>query len=602
MANITNIVVLMLENRSYDNVLGGLYLTNTAPQNQADLNGLDGTETNPDPSGGAPIAVRSTSGAVTLGDSGPAYAPTCLPMADPGEPFDDMAQQFLSLPAPPMSNPYGKYNPDASGLMQGFTTNYYARLPADQQSTNLADIMNYLTPEQLPVTAFLAQQFGVCDQWFASAPTHTFTNRTFAVLGGPAVTQPVHLISREPDGQPFAYMDDPQFLADLATSVRIRSTSIFEQLDKVYPAGAGSKDAPNWRVYFHDYPITMIADPYVTDIVASDSNQNVASFDGTDYNGNVPPYFGSLPSDTFVSDVQKGLPMFSFIEPRYNTQGSSMSGTQGDLLPNCAHPGPGNLINLPVLEFPSSAAVASPSDAASAELLLLRVYNLLRQSPNWATTLLIVTYDEPGGTYDHVAPLLAKPPGQGFPEAMSFFDPAATGFDWSVLGGRVPAIIISPMIDQGSTVRPPASNPTPPFDHTSIIRTVWDAFNLTQGTTTSLTDRAAAAPSLLPLCTENNTTVAFTGTIVCAPSALVFLGSSTLMFYASAGGTELSAAMNNQPSWVTTFTQSWDASTTLLTVVVGVQSPGAAGLLTTSFVVSGTGLNSVTVPVTLSVS
>ena len=63
---------------------------------------------------------------------------------------------------------------------------------------------------------------------------------------------------------------------------------------------------------------------------------------------------------------------------------------------------------------------------------------------------------------------------------------------------------------------------------------------------------------------SNNTTGTFTGTIICAPSALVFLGSSTLMFYGSAGGEALSAAMNDQPSWVTTFSHTWDASTTLL--------------------------------------
>jgi phospholipase C len=600
MANITNVVVLMLENRSYDNVLGALSLNPNGCQQS--LNGLTGNETNPDPNKGPAIVVHSTDHAVTLGGSGPAYPPTSLPFVDPGEPFNDMAQQFLSLDEPPDSNPYVDYDPNAAGLMQGFTTNY-ARQLSCEQADNVKDIMNYLTPEQLPVTAFLAENFGVCDQWFASAPTHTFTNRTFAVLAAPAVAQQVHLITRQPEGEPFSYMDDPQYLTDLVSAIRVRSTSIFEQLDTVYPEGKGSASAPNWRVYFHDYPIAVISDPYTFDIAVSESNQNVATFDDTDFGGKTPFFLGNLPSGTFVGDVQKGLPKFSFIEPRYNMQSTTFSGAKGDLLPNCAHPGRGNLISFRLLESEPTAAVNIPSDAASSELLLLRVYNMLQASPNWATTLFIVTFDEPGGTYDHVPPLKAKSPGVQFPAAKSFLDHAADGFDWTVLGGRVPAIIISPMIEKCSRVRATESqNPSveAPFDHTSIIRTVWEAFNLTQGSTTSLTDRDAAAPSLIGFCGASNDTGPFIGTIICAPSALVFLGNSTLMFYASAGPAELAAVMNDRPSWVKTFDQHWDSATSLLTVVVGVEALLLTGELATSFEVEGAGLPSVTVPVTLS--
>src|SRR5437660_671106 len=145
MSTITNVVVLMLENRSYDNVLGALSLPTPSGvvTGQTGLNGLTGNESNPVPGDTSVIAVHSTSDPVQIGGSGPAYAPTCLPLVDPGEPFNDMAQQFLGLDAPPTSNPYADYPPDASGVMQGFVKNYAGQLSVPQQ--NLQDIMNYLT-------------------------------------------------------------------------------------------------------------------------------------------------------------------------------------------------------------------------------------------------------------------------------------------------------------------------------------------------------------------------------------------------------------------------------------------------------------------------
>ena len=578
MPNITNVVVLMLENRSYDNVLGALYSNSIAPAGQWSLNGLTGNETNPIPgSNGGTFSVHANTQPVTIGGAGPGYPASAVPLIDPGEPFDQMAQQYLSLPAVPTSNPYTSYNPNASGLMQGFVANYGAQpsLPA----ANLQDVMSYLTPEQLPVTAFLAQNFGVCDEWFASAPTQTFTNRAFSLLGGPAIAKFFD--------DHFSLIDDKQFI----DPTRKPTTSIFEQLDNVY----GTSGPPNWRVYFHDYPLAAVVDLYTAGKTISDTNNKVTTFDTTDYGGSKPFFLGNLPSGTFLTDVQSGLPMLSLIEPRYNMTSSTFSGLAGGLLPNCDHPGFGN-IPFPV-EMETSAALNVPIDAASGELLLLRVYNLLQASPNWATTLFIVTFDEAGGTFDHVAPPVATPPGSNFPPASYEDDPAADGFNWNVFGGRVPAIVISPLIAQGSTVRAAT-----PFDHTSIIRTVWEAFGLTQGTTTSLSARDAAAPSLLPFCTASNTTGPFSGTIVCAPSALVFLGTGTLMLYASAGTTELSAAPENQPSWVTTFNTAWDTSTSQLVVTVGVTAGKTSEVLTWSFQITGSGLTAATVNVTLGVS
>src|SRR5215510_10395611 len=89
---ITNIIVVMLENRSYDNVLGWLYNPsnqppyNQAPPGQINLQGLNGNETNPSPQqGGAPIKVMNQT--TTKDKSGTPWPGTSVPIYDPGEPF-----------------------------------------------------------------------------------------------------------------------------------------------------------------------------------------------------------------------------------------------------------------------------------------------------------------------------------------------------------------------------------------------------------------------------------------------------------------------------------------------------------------------------------
>ena len=118
------------------------------------------------------------------------------------------------------------------------------------------------------------------------------------------------------------------------------------------------------------------------------------------------------------------------------------------------------------------------------------------KGPNWPRTLLIITYDEHGGTFDHVPPPAATPPGP----------PYADSFEFNRFGARVPAVIVSPLIPPGSVIRPPppveqfdveaqvTSSEGTPFDHTSIIKTVQELFDLGA----PLTARVAAAPSLLP--------------------------------------------------------------------------------------------------------
>src|SRR5947209_18633779 len=105
----------------------------------------------------------------------------------------------------------------------------------------------------------------------------------------------------------------------------------------------------------------------------------------------------------------------------------------------------------------------------------MQVYNLLRNSSYWDSTLLIVTYDEAGGVYDHVAPPTATPISVPAVQSPHQHDVAAENFGFNAFGGRVPAIVISKYVKPGSMIHAPAtSDPKPTFDHTSIVRTVWD--------------------------------------------------------------------------------------------------------------------------------
>src|SRR5262249_22992867 len=87
-------------------------------------------------------------------------------------------------------------------------------------------------------------------------------------------------------------------------------------------------------------------------------------------------------------------------------------------------------------------------NVAAGEQLIHDVYYALRNGPKWNETLLIITYDEHGGCYDHVAPPLgAVPPDNSAGEF---------GFDFKRFGPRVPTLLVSPLIVAGAGCLAPA--------------------------------------------------------------------------------------------------------------------------------------------------
>jgi phospholipase C len=171
-----------------------------------------------------------------------------------------------------------------------------------------------------------------------------------------------------------------------------------------------------------------------------------------------------VPFAEFERDAAAGtLPDFSLIEPNF------FSG-HGDY-----HPAFGrSLLGVDV------QALDPPSSVLAGEALLERIFNAYRSSmaeagSNVSNTALLIGWDEPGGTYDHVPPGAAPPPDPDAPAG-------ELGFKFDRSGYRVPAILVSPWIPQGSVFNDE-------YRHTSLIATLRKSWDLGE----ALTQRDASA-------------------------------------------------------------------------------------------------------------
>lgn len=152
LSKVEHVVVLMLENRSFDHLLG--YMKAVKPA----VDGLNGTESIPaDPTvpGSPPVPVTSLAG-------------DAEPDPDAGHELEDVSEQMyghedLSFPA--------------GGPMNGFVVNY------GHKTASPAGIMNCVNPTRIPALGTLVQQFCVCNRWYSSVPGPTWPNRLFVHAG-----------------------------------------------------------------------------------------------------------------------------------------------------------------------------------------------------------------------------------------------------------------------------------------------------------------------------------------------------------------------------------------------------------------------------------
>src|SRR5271169_4317976 len=144
-----HIVVLMMENRSFDHMLGSLKAVN------AQIDGVDGTQSNPDTQGNQ-VLVQPLAEFQSQLDP------------DPDHHFPAVDLQIFNG------------DPNRVANMQGFVKSYFNQQHDVKHS---AKIMYYFTPDKLPVLTTLATEFAVFNGWFAPIPGPTICNRAFAHYG-----------------------------------------------------------------------------------------------------------------------------------------------------------------------------------------------------------------------------------------------------------------------------------------------------------------------------------------------------------------------------------------------------------------------------------
>jgi phospholipase C len=352
-------------------------------------------------------------------------APKAMP-TDPGHEFQDVVEQ---LAGEHKAYPHGGPYPDIK--LSGFAANY-ATSTTEGPAPAKADIgkimLGFDTSSQLCVIYELATEFALCDHWFSSLPGPTWPNRFF-----------VH-------GASSSGLDHSPTSAQMLQWETIWPGFTYPN-GSIYDALSGA--GLTWRIYRDD------TNAY------SDDPQNGSVF------GAIPQVSaikGIRLSDTcsltrFATDLQGPYAyQYTFIEPNYGDITSTYRGGSSQ------HP---------------------MDDVYGGEGLIKAVYEAIRNSPVWDTSLLIVTYDEHGGFYDSVAPGGATPPDDGSPATYNQF-----GFPFNQYGLRVPAVAISPWI-------PAQTVDTTLYDHASVPATVERLFGLA-----ALTARDAGANDVRALLSE----------------------------------------------------------------------------------------------------
>jgi phospholipase C len=400
MSKIKNVFVLMLENRSFDHMLGfsGIEGKDAVNGQHVSVNGLKGRENQ----------FSNTYDGTTYHPS--AGAKFSMPY-DPNHEFIDVVEQLTGHTSFSKGQNYPPVN------NSGFVSNY------NKISTgyDLQDIMRGYTPEQLPIMNTLAKEFAVCDQWYASMPGPTWPNRFF-VMAATALGW-----DDSPGNTQMAEWET-------GTGLKFPYGNIFSVADNQTPIGS--------RIYMDRSMGDIVGTiPICTALYRVSKVTDVWDF------------------ENFHDDLQKPVYPYSltFIEPSY-----------------------GEVLN----DYIKGSSQHPKSDVRFGEALIKKVYEGIRNSSHWNDSLLIITYDEHGGFYDHVAP----------PDAIRPDNVAGNeyGFKFDKYGVRVPALIISPYIEKNIIDKRL-------YDHSSVSKTLSEIFN-----TMHLTDRDKNANSLTSLLTLSN--------------------------------------------------------------------------------------------------
>ena len=394
-----HVVVIMGENRSFDNLLGWLYTPENLPDGET-FDGLAFGEYANTAPGGERVRAHIY--------SGPTDEVMARPDPDPGEEFPHVNTQLFGTVDPagnatsqvgdmgaPYNAPPAGTDPTMSGFVQDYWNNIERLRPGQPPTLEEAShIMGGFSPEQLPVLSTLARGFAVFDAWFAAVPSQTYCNRSFFH----ASTSHGFVTNKHGGGY-------DKWLDASATP------TIFNRLEE-----AGIP----WKVYFDEMQLVSLTGMMHAPVLQEHWRTG---------------RFGHM--SEFYADAAAGrLPAYAFIEPR-------MVYNHNDFHPPFGVFRESDVDGRPVLD-------SAVSDVRAGEKLVADVYEAIRRSStadgsNALNTLLLITFDEHGGTYDHVPPPAATPP---------VADDAAGEMDFAFdrLGVRVPAIAVSAYTRAGTII------------------------------------------------------------------------------------------------------------------------------------------------------
>jgi len=428
-----HLVVVMFENRSFDNLLGYLYGPSTEPVPEGQrFEGVEGKQLSNRTSDGLEVPVHTY--------SGPTDRVMRSPDPDPGEEYPFVNTQLFGTiePAanvdhripelrPPFNAPAAGTKPTMSGFLQDYVDKWRAdhggRAP---EPDDVRQIMGSFSPDMMPVLSMLAREFAVYDHWHCAVPSQTFPNRSFfhASTSHGFVTNGFNPGAGK-------WVDPEKNTGD----------TIFNRLDEA---------KVDWCVYYDERQLISLTGLLHAPQTRKRWKTNFRTM------------------SRFYEDAAKGqLPAYSFIEPRLLYDHNDM------------HPPVG-----PATRLDDDGTIIEGggiSDVRAGDALLHDIYTAIRKSAsptgsNALNTTLFITFDEHGGTYDHVPPPAATPPGG--------HEDAEMGFRFDRLGVRVPAVVVSAYTPARTVI-----NDT--MHHGSVIKTLCDRFGLP-----ALTARDRHAPTM----------------------------------------------------------------------------------------------------------
>jgi phospholipase C len=414
---IKHIVMLMMENHSYDNYFGML-----AGRGDGFQLGGDGHPTAGNPDG-----------------RGNEVSSHHLPSTE-------------QLPQVPCQSWYASGLQWHEGKMDGFVTATQTIRPGANPGVG----MGYWTERDLPFYYGLARTFPLADRWFGACPGPTFPNRRFLISGT------AHGLV---DDLPFHLLDYPS------------AGTIFDTLTRhgiswanYHPVAADDtrfRRAARYRRRMFQRRVGKLAGGFKK---VAEGLQKGLTFTADLYPLGIARYMLHVHSlEAFFADADNGtLPAFSVVDPAFEDYSEE-----------------------------------NPQDIRKGESFAAEVINRVMRGKGWPNTLLIWTYDEYGGYYDHVPPPEAVPPddvaGRSMAARSAWLRVAhrmlfphhvndADGLDSRELrydryGFRVPAVVVSPYARPDCVL-------SDVFDHTSVLKLVEEKWNLP-----TLTRRDAAATS-----------------------------------------------------------------------------------------------------------